>query len=201
MITNLTIAVIVGSPWIKVGLQSYLSQLRSPSFTLLALDPSPTLVDEILAHNAHAIIAEPLLFPPPLVETLRHDMPRECHIIAMTSQSLPALLGSCYDDVVSIYDPIESLVAILQRLAASDNEEDTRSQELSPREREIVIALVKGHSNKEIAAQLCVSVNTVMTHRRNITSKLQIHSLAGLTIYAIVSNLVKLEEIKDSIPT
>jgi regulator of cell morphogenesis and NO signaling len=45
-------------------------------------------------------------------------------------------------------------------------------------------------SNKEIANQLFISVNTVITHRRNIVRKLQIHSLAGLTIYAIANNLI-----------
>ena len=59
--------------------------------------------------------------------------------------------------------------------------------------------IVKGLSNKEIAAQMNVSVNTVMTHRRNIAAKLQIHSAAGLTIYAIVNKLVDLSEIKETI--
>lgn len=61
---------------------------------------------------------------------------------------------------------------------------------LSEREREIIICLVQGMSNKEIADHLFISVNTVMTHRRNITRKLEIHSVAGLTIYAIANNLI-----------
>ncbi len=59
--------------------------------------------------------------------------------------------------------------------------------------------MVKGLTNKEIADCLCISTHTVITHRRNIASKLQIHSAAGLTIYAIVNKLVELSEIKDSI--
>lgn len=61
---------------------------------------------------------------------------------------------------------------------------------LSEREREIIVCLVQGMSNKEIADHLFISVNTVMTHRRNITRKLEIHSVAGLTIYAIANNLI-----------
>lgn len=61
---------------------------------------------------------------------------------------------------------------------------------LSERERDVVVALVQGMSNKEIADHLCISINTVITHRRNIARKLQIHSPAGLTIYAIVNGLV-----------
>lgn len=67
---------------------------------------------------------------------------------------------------------------------------------LSDREREVIVCVVKGMSNKEIAEQLFISVNTVMTHRRNISRKLQIHSPAGLTIYAIVNGLIALDEIK-----
>lgn len=61
---------------------------------------------------------------------------------------------------------------------------------ISEREKEIIVCLVQGMSNKEIANQLFISVNTVITHRRNIVRKLQIHSLAGLTIYAIANNLI-----------
>ena len=67
---------------------------------------------------------------------------------------------------------------------------------LSDREKEVIIALVQGMSNKEIADHLCISTNTVITHRRNIARKLQIHSPAGLTIYAIVNGLVDISSVK-----
>ena len=70
------------------------------------------------------------------------------------------------------------------------------SDALSERERDVIIALVQGMSNKEIAEHLFISVNTVITHRRNIARKLQIHSPAGLTIYAIVNNLVDISSVK-----
>ena len=67
----------------------------------------------------------------------------------------------------------------------------TESQEaISEREKEIIVCLVQGMINKEIAERLYISVNTVITHRRNIARKLQIHSLAGLTLYAIANNLI-----------
>jgi len=66
---------------------------------------------------------------------------------------------------------------------------------LSDREKDVVISLVQGMSNKEIAQHLCISTNTVITHRRNIARKLQIHSPAGLTIYAIVNKLVDISQI------
>ena len=67
---------------------------------------------------------------------------------------------------------------------------------LSDREKDVIVALVQGMSNKEMADHLCISINTVITHRRNIARKLQIHSPAGLTIYAIVNGLVDISSVK-----
>ena len=61
---------------------------------------------------------------------------------------------------------------------------------VSEREKDIIVCLVQGMSNKEIADHLFISVNTVITHRRNIAKKLDIRSVAGLTIYAIANNLI-----------
>ena len=74
--------------------------------------------------------------------------------------------------------------------------EEQKIETLSDREKEIVACIAKGMSYKEIADQLCLSIHTVNTHRRNISNKLEIHSAAGLTIFAIVNKLVKLEDIK-----
>ena len=76
-------------------------------------------------------------------------------------------------------------------LGASQN-----ADTLSDREKDVIVALVQGMANKEIADHLCISVNTVITHRRNIARKLQIHSPAGLTIYAIVNGLVDISSVK-----
>ena len=69
------------------------------------------------------------------------------------------------------------------------------AETLSERERDVIIAVVQGMQNKEIADHLCISINTVITHRRNIARKLQIHSAAGLTIYAIVNGLVDISSV------
>ena len=70
------------------------------------------------------------------------------------------------------------------------------NETLSEREKDVIIGVVQGLQNKEIADRLCISVNTVITHRRNIARKLQIHSPAGLTIYAIVNGLVDISAVK-----
>ena len=81
-------------------------------------------------------------------------------------------------------------------------QEETTSEEaalqdnLSQREKEIIRCVVKGLSNKEIAEELFISIHTVITHRRNIARKLEIHSPTLLTVYAIVNKLVDISEVK-----
>ena len=75
-------------------------------------------------------------------------------------------------------------------------EEKQATDDLSQREKEIITCVVKGMANKEIAEHLYISIHTVITHRRNIARKLQIHSPTLLTVYAIVNKLVDISEVK-----
>ena len=70
------------------------------------------------------------------------------------------------------------------------------TEELSDRERDVLIQVVRGLSNKEIADVLCISMHTVISHRKHITRKLNIHSTAGLTVYAIVNKLVDINSLE-----
>ena len=106
-----------------------------------------------------------------------------------------------YDEPLTIYDDADTIREKLNRLLnvpGEETEEELAGQEvLSSREKEIITCVVKGMTNKEIADALYLSAHTVITHRRNIARKLQIHSPAGLTIYAIVNKLVELQDIKE----
>ena len=76
-----------------------------------------------------------------------------------------------------------------------ENENNQLSM-LSEREKEIIRGVAYGKVNKEIADELCISVHTVATNRRNICTNLGIHSSAGLTIFAIINHLVDLNDVK-----
>ena len=82
------------------------------------------------------------------------------------------------------------------KISSMINQTPMSDEQLSDREKDVIVALVQGMTNKEIADHLYISINTVITHRRNIARKLQIHSPAGLTIYAIVNNLVDISAVK-----
>lgn len=73
---------------------------------------------------------------------------------------------------------------------------NTAINNLSEREKEIIRMVACGFSNKEIADRLCISVNTVTTHRRNLSSKLDIHSTAALTIFAVMNHLITIDDIR-----
>lgn len=68
---------------------------------------------------------------------------------------------------------------------------------LSLREEEVLKEVARGLTNKEIADELNISMNTVMTHRKNITAKLNIKTVPGLTFYALMNGLVSGEEVVD----
>lgn len=67
--------------------------------------------------------------------------------------------------------------------------------ELTPREREVLVLLVQGYINKEIADKLCISLTTVISHRKNIMEKLGIKSISGLTIYAVMNGFIDADRI------
>ena len=85
---------------------------------------------------------------------------------------------------------------VSQNISKMIGQNSDGNEALGEREKEVIVSLVQGMTNKEIADHLCISINTVITHRRNIARKLQIHSVAGLTIYAIVNNLVDISSVK-----
>ena len=100
-----------------------------------------------------------------------------------------------YDENIELFNSEEEIETKLENLLTL-NTDDSDQESLTQREKEVICCIVKGMTNKEMADQLYLSIHTVITHRRNIARKLQIHSAAGLTIYAIVNKLVDISEVK-----
>ena len=92
---------------------------------------------------------------------------------------------------VLLVPQVKKMEEALQKKSEKRVEDDA----LSERERDVLVHIVRGLTNKEIAAKMFLSVHTVNTHRKNIMNKLKIHSPAGLTIYAIVNKLVEIEDL------
>lgn len=102
-----------------------------------------------------------------------------------------------FDDLIHITDRKQQIFKIMNksRKCECSTSSSDENEIISEREKDILIELVNGLSNKEIADKLNISVHTVISHRKNITEKTSIKSLAGLTIYAITNNIVSIEDL------
>ncbi|MGO8925365.1 MAG: response regulator [Limisphaerales bacterium] len=90
------------------------------------------------------------------------------------------------------YFPEDVARAVLNEFVTSGGKREPFAQ-LTSREREVLVLIAEGKSNKEIADQLGIGVRTIETHRERIMRRLDIHSVAGLTKYAIANGLISLE--------
>lgn len=82
--------------------------------------------------------------------------------------------------------------AALNQLVTSGGKKDPFAQ-LTSRERDVLVLIAEGQSNKEIANKLGIGVRTIETHRERIMRRLDIHSVAGLTKFAIANGMISIE--------
>ena len=101
-----------------------------------------------------------------------------------------------FEDHCAIEDDILRPAISHRTSTVSRRHQLPETEELSEREKDVLVQVVRGLSNKEIADVLCISTHTVSSHRKNIARKLNIHSTAGLTIYAIVNKLVDINTLE-----
>lgn len=94
---------------------------------------------------------------------------------------------------------METLIECLENVFTVENpitlSDSTEGKELSMREIDVLKEIVRGGTNKEIADHLNISLNTVLSHRKNITTKLGIKTVPGLTFYAIMNGIISGNEI------
>ena len=121
-----------------------------------------------------------------LVKLHRFFMPRMRHTVVLTREAVhsPVLTIDTTRPIDDIVVALRPIVSTLKADAAKD------SPQLSVRELDVLRLLALGHINKEIATMLNISLNTVLSHRKNIISKLGIKSAQGLTVYALMNGLI-----------
>lgn len=114
-------------------------------------------------------------------------------IVGLTEKQ-PKIKSAFFDLLFSIYEPTNQLVEIISEFFSKNNQ-DNAEDELTIREKEVLRLIAIGFTNKTIAEKLFISTHTVISHRKNITEKLGIKSIPGLTVYAIIQNIVNTSEI------
>ena len=194
------IAVAEASMIVRTGLVSVLKHLPDLEVHTLEITSKEGLQHCMQSHVPEILIINPLFEGWFDVEAFRqtYQVP-DMKIISLICSVVDSNQLKGYDDTANLFDDVESLTHKISVLMNVGQDDENDQDSLSQREKEIIGCVVRGMTNKEIAEKLFISVHTVITHRRNITRKLQIHSAAGLTIYAIVNKLVELSEVKMNI--
>ena len=195
MSTYLKIVLAEPSLILRSGMSCVLRRLTSFDIQVVETGEAERLEELIDEVAPDVLFINPSLADEALLARLQQ---RALRSVAFQSALADARLMRCFDAVVSIYDTAEQIKEKLHSVCRSRREE-AQQELLSAREKEIIVGVAKGLTNRQIADRLFLSTHTVITHRRNIAAKLQIHSPAGLTIYAIVNRLVELNDVKHTI--
>ncbi|MDE5678548.1 response regulator transcription factor [Phocaeicola sp.] len=192
------VAVAETSVIVRSGLVAVLKRLPDLTIQSVEITSPDGLQNCMQGHQLDVLIISPAFGGWFNVDEFKSNYPQsstKCVSLLCSVTDTNLLKG--YDGSIALYDSIEMLNEKLVNLMNLDGDEADGEQEaLSQREKEIICCVVRGMTNKETAEKLFLSIHTVITHRRNIARKLQIHSPAGLTIYAIVNKLVELSEVK-----
>jgi DNA-binding NarL/FixJ family response regulator len=182
---------------VRDGMLSILRRLNTLHVEVFEVSDMEQLKNSLGWQKPDVLLVNPAFLGIFSLQQIRKDAGNEqLRCIALQSALADNSTLKVYDEVISIYDSADLIKEKLTKII-HEPEEDRRHESLSSREKEIIACVIKGMTNKQIADELRLSAHTVITHRRNISAKLQIHSTAGLTIYAIVNKLVELSEVKN----
>ncbi|MCQ2194142.1 MAG: LuxR C-terminal-related transcriptional regulator [Paludibacteraceae bacterium] len=195
---KLCIAIIESSNILIEGLAKVLE--NGVEFKIAKIFRSPANPQNLVLNNIDILIVNPRFFGENQITKYLHDWREEneeLNIVALQTSYLSSPISSLFDAIIELDDDNQTILGKLKNLASKEiSNETSESFELSSREKDVLVAIAKGLQNKEIADQLNISVYTVMAHRKNITKKTGIKSIAGLTVYALLNNLLSQSDIK-----
>jgi DNA-binding NarL/FixJ family response regulator len=162
------------------------------------LDSFSHLKDRISALQPHIVIVNPSTIDFDKQFSLRslfQDFP-QVSVVALVYTFFRADILRQYHGVIEITDNFNTIENTLRAAldTSVERKEISENQDLTDREIDVLIAVAKGCMNKEIADKLNISIHTVISHRKNITRKTGIKSVSGLTVYALINNLIGKDE-------
>lgn len=151
-------------------------------------------------YNADLVIINPLLIQN--IGKEFHALQKEftkTRWLALVYSHFEHQLLSIFDGVISINDAAFEINSIIKKnlfIESTSAIQNTQNESLSEREIDVLKLVVNGNANKEIADKLNISINTVISHRKNISQKTGIKSVSGLTIYAVVNNYISVDNMQ-----
>lgn len=160
------------------------------------IDQKDDLVKLVNRHKPDILIINPILFKNDSTQWQFSD--RSNMKLILLHPTTPEHLNTACDAHISYLDPQSHIIKILTQLRTTLQEQPSQgnTDPLSSRETMILKQIALGLTNKEIADKLYISIHTVVTHRKHITQKLGIKSVSGLTVYAILNNLISMDEVQ-----
>ena len=192
------IIIVEPSPIVSAGLASFFDDIKQVSI-VSQLERIDRMEEKLAAFNPDILIINPLLIAYDTNEQflkICRDFSNVIPVALVTSYVDAGILKQ-FKDVIEINDSKQKVVTKIFNLLNDSKltQDKSESVELSNRETDVLVALVKGMTNKEISDKLFISIHTVITHRKNIIRKTGIKSVSGLTVYALLNNLVDETEI------
>ncbi len=185
------------SPLIFEGLSAIINNSGIPSRIIRAITIDET-VKYMFAYRPYTIISSPSFIQnrQKQFSELKNEYPNSKWIALIYNWFDPDLTSQ-FDASINLTDSPEKIISIIEQVSTSGANYDAgvKGDSLSDREVDVLKLLAAGLTNKEIADKLSISANTVITHRKNITQKTGIKSAQGLTIYAVVKKLIRLENL------
>ena len=172
---------------IAVGIKSVIKQIWGKNVDIYEVADYNNLPVLIMKYQPDILLTDLSVLR--LAEIKKIKKQSVCKNIAIQHSLDYSQILSEFDEVISIFDTTETIKTKISK-QANLTQSSSPEEALTIREQEVLVRIVNGLTNKEIADNLNLSVHTITTHRRNISTKLQIHTVAGLTIYAISNKMI-----------
>ncbi len=193
--TGNTIAIADNSYLIRQGIIGILKKINFPVSIIEVIDQE-SLDTILLTHHVDILIFNPAMFENihEHILQLRSEY-RNINLIGLRYECKHTQTEKYFDEVLLITDDKHTIISKLKPFIHFQEEKKTTG--LSERERTILKLVALGLTNQEISDNLFISTHTVISHRKNITGKLGIKTVAGLTVYAILNRLIQPDEINN----
>lgn len=197
MTSSKTYRIVIVEPYsiIAQGLRLMIDDIKG--FEVSAIIADGHYMERIASFRPDIVVINPKVFDMKKrgeIDELAARVPQAA-LAALVYQFVEPEVLKSFKATIDISDSREKIAVKLRQLS-DVGELSTESTELSEREKEILVAVAKGYTNKSIAEEYHLSIHTVITHRKNLTRKTGIKSVSGLTVYAILNNLIDIKEVE-----
>ncbi|MBN2348344.1 MAG: response regulator transcription factor [Bacteroidales bacterium] len=195
--SSLKIILFCKSPIIRAGVVSLLNKL-SISLEIKTISSIDKLGKMITIHNPRFIIYSSSYLTSDNIFVLNKNKNPGIKYIEIADRKNVHSVNIQSDIIITLDNSEEDIINTLERIIPENNGQEKKNAQtgiISDREKTILRNVALGKTNKEISEKLFISPHTVITHRKNITAKLGIKTIAGLTIYATLNKIISPDEV------